>query len=279
MKPFYTDTPLVNLHCALPCEARPLIEWYQLQKIHEARPFSVFSNQTKTIFCIVSGVGIIPTASAMSWLLASLGQPAHATCLNIGIAGAHNLPIGSLYFLHKIVHADTQKNFYPSLQCKGDLPSATCLTVTRPCETYPTDTLIDMEASAFFQTSTQFVTQAQVACVKIISDTQQTQTDHINKNFVIELVHAKRPALNALIEKLLAYSEKEKKIYYDIPLTPFTSHWHFTQYQRHQLHALLRRFHALHCAEDPYTLCQMQPNAKTVLTTLKHYLDHANHLY
>ncbi len=116
--------------------------------------------------------------------------------------------------------------------------------------------------------------------LKIISDHHIEDHKHITPKFVSELIQANLTNLLLIIDSLLALSAAEAEEHIMIDLTPFTNQWHFSQYQRHQLHELLRRWQ-IHCASiEPLSIAADQKSATKVLQILTQRLENeASYLY
>ena len=231
---------------ALNCEARPLIQYYRLQRLKNASRFELFANQDNSINLIVSGIGKIKSAIATIYAYAISGANPHSCFLNLGIAGGKETPIGSLYLIHKLIDEASQQNFYPSQFLSHDLPTASLITFDQVQNHYSMQHLVDMEASGFYQAALQCVAQEHIQIIKIISDHSIETRERINAQYVQALISDKLTVLQTQINALLMLSKQEASIY-QVPdyYIACQQRWHFTTYQAHQLKHLLHRWQVL----------------------------------
>lgn len=268
----YTHSRL-NIVVALPCEARPFIDHLSLKK-RQGHAFSLYANQHHTIHLIVSGVGKVNAAAATAYLHHASGHEPHTVYLNVGIAGSADVPEGACCFAHKITDQALQKAYYPYCYKQLHLPSIDLLTVDHP-QTQPIpQVMVDMEASAFFHTANRFVPQEQLHVLKVISDPLTVEATGLKPKAVTTLIEAQWPAIESSVFYLLALSEQEYA-YSAIPpvFNDFIAQWHFTQYQQHDLLALLRRWRVCLPDQDPYQHSQPASSAQHVLICLKKELN------
>lgn len=165
MKPI--NLPKIFMHTALPCEAKPLVEYFTLKKYLNIQPFAVY--HAKNIYLIVTGVGKPAMAAGVAYTQA-LFPSESAIMLNVGIAGHARHSLGELFLIDKIVDSETLKNHYPPLICKPPCATSSLQTSSRPQLAYDHSHLCDMEASAFYETAIRFTSSELVCCLKIISD-------------------------------------------------------------------------------------------------------------
>lgn len=191
----------IFIYTALPCEAKPLIDFSHLKKNIAIEPFAVFFNDD--ICLTVTGIGKSAMAAGIAYTQALFAAVPHPILLNIGIAGHEEHALGDLYLIDKITDADSQKNYYPPLLFKPPCPTANLLTVSRAQLSYNQQPhLYDMEASAFFETATRFSTGELVHCLKIISDNKETPAENIQAKTVSALIAAQLPAIESVMQNL-----------------------------------------------------------------------------
>lgn len=276
------NTSKLNFITALHCEAKPLIDEYQLKKItNQTTPFPIFTNKNETIHLIIAGVGKIKTAIATTFLAQWTGNKSHTCYLNIGIAGATQFNLSEAVLINKITEASTQRNWYPFTSHLKYKKQAHLFTHDTPQTNYPDAGLVDMEGSAFFQTATCFVTQEQVQLIKIISDNNLETQTQITEERVKHIIQQNLSTISDIAHQLTLLSEKEYELNQEpLAYTQFQSQWHFTHAQTLQLKEYLRRWQTLLHQEDPLLHCQHEKNAKQVLQKIIMKLDnHANSLY
>lgn len=273
--------PILNIVVALHCEAKPLIENLKLKKIiNPALPFSIFTN--KHIYLIIAGVGKIKAAIATTFLAQYTGSHQYSCYLNLGITGGSSqAKIGALFLINKVTDVSLQRNWYP-FTSHLKFKNQTCLvTHDSPQTIYPNFGAIDMEASAFYQAATTFVTQEQVQILKVISDNQSEDMKQINENFVKELIQNNLNCILDVITQLLQLSQIESKMLVEpSQFESFLSKWHFTQTEQIQLREYLRRWQLQFPTEDSLLFCQNELKSKQVINKIIMKLDqHANCIY
>lgn len=148
------------IHCALKCEAAPLINFFNLKK-HTA---SIYQNEH--IVLLVSGVGKAFTQDKLHTLLAT---HVFTQAFNIGVCGncakTHN--IGEL-----IVFDSTNKHLLHSVDTPQTSPS-----------TLP---FVDMEASAYIDALSTQLSEKHIHILKVVSDYCDTPT--FDKNNISKLL-------------------------------------------------------------------------------------------
>lgn len=269
--------PILNIITALPAEAKPLIHFFKLKKLTSLTapyiPFTVFVNEGKTIYLIVSGIGKISIANATTCLYMLTGGNRHSAFLNIGIAGSLQYDLGTALLAHKIVEYSTQRCWYPFVSSIKKMSKTLLVTHDTPQTTYPTQGMIDMESSAFFATASHFVTQEQVQVLKIISDntleTQQQLTPLLVENHINNAL----TDIDMLAQYLLNLSQQEAKLAYPLHcLEDFYKKWHFTFNQQIQLQKLLQQWYIHHKQTNAFTFCQQEKSAVAIIKKLQNQL-------
>jgi len=272
----------LNIVTAFACEARAIIDAWKLKKVEHPSRFPLFRNQEQTISLILSGLGKIKSAVATSALFYTESALAQTVFLNLGIAGLAQGEIGHLFRVNKITDHATNRAFYPFCNHKAlrHIPSRALRTYDQPQTHYPEHTLLDMEASGFFEAAQQLVAHEQIHCVKLVSDNQQNGHHPINAPWVSQLMQDQLPALKHIIETALQQSQDIAHSQMQInELSDFLHRWHFTQYQQHQLMELLRRWQIHHATPSAMAHCQQQTHAREVLAHLTDLLDHASYTW
>ncbi len=321
---------LLNIICALDCEAKPLIQKYQLKKNYHSTVFALYSNQDQGISLIVSGVGKIKMAASVSYLHQLNGANSF---VNIGIAGSGENEVGEVLIAHKIKDSATGITSYPHIgqlkkiqqlgrkrprllpvsisparetRADGDqrgelhfspletpspithaqapenffVKTAELITFDQPQQTYPLTGMMDMEASSFFLAASMFVDQSFIYCMKIISDTHQSQIQAINAKSVAALVTGSLSKIDQIIQQILQLAKQEQKAAMgDLDADGFLKRWHFSQYQVNQLQTMLRRWKVLLPQSNPLLHCQDAKDSKQVLTSLDAHLTQLRYVW
>lgn len=273
---------IVNLVTALSCEARPFIDHYHLKKNHTIHQFNVFHNQHKSINLIISGIGNIKAATATCFLH-MLTQDLGSSCyLNIGICGgAEKLgQLGECFLIHKIIDNYTNRAWYPaSYLLSSSLSSASLISYARPEQRYLEDSLSDMEASGFFEAANLLVSQEQIQVLKIISD-QKSEQQSISPQHAQHLIQNNLDNIIPVITQLTKLFEDpipSKKS--DTLFNKVIANWYFSQYQRHQLMNLYRRWKIILPEKNLLLAVQSCSSAQHVLKAMHEHLQEAHYTW
>ncbi len=178
-------------------EAKDLIHKLHLKKQSEEALYQLFENEQTRL--IITGTGMISAAAAVARHFAKYPSLSGSDLVvNLGIAGlvmadptaphstqvdsfshaasTHN--IGDLFLVSKITEQTTGRTFYPDLLYRHSFSLMPLLTVPTVCtekssaETifFSEDTLLDMEASALYQTLLPHVSTNRMLFFKAVSD-------------------------------------------------------------------------------------------------------------
>lgn len=163
---------MIYLFTALYCEAHIFIKRYKLVKNQESTWFQEFCNETAGIRLVITGVGEIAAAAAVS-SICSLYQPTpRDLLLNAGIC-AHTAKNNGIFLCNKITEEATGKTFYPDMLYRHNFCEAALVTKMLPWNgesTSPIENLYDMEAAAIYQAGAHFFGPHQMSFLKIVSD-------------------------------------------------------------------------------------------------------------
>lgn len=154
--------------CALHCEAKPVIDRYRLKKSHADNAFDLYAGDDMA--CVISGTGKLASACACAWAAARHADAASIAWINLGIAGAADHELGTLFSLHQVIDADDGRRYYPAPGSGEGLAGSACMTLSQPSEDYRDDFLFDMEASGFMHASLRFSSAELIKSLKIVSD-------------------------------------------------------------------------------------------------------------
>ena len=254
--------------CALHCEAKPVIDFYQLKKSHDENAYDLYRNRDMT--CIVSGPGKLASAAATAWVAAQEQAAGSLAWINLGTAGAAEHEIGSIYSLHQVIDADSDQRFYPIITEKPVLERHAGLCLSLASTEYRNEFLFDMESSGFMQSALRFSSAELIRCIKIVSDNQHHQTGR-DRQRVSDLIQQHIVSIDAQAQVLIGLNQS----LLDIEIAPdtwaqFTSLAHFTQTQKSRLRILLR--YLLNRDTDGEVLLQKLKNQSSAGTIL-HLLE------
>lgn len=258
------------LFAALPCEAKPLISYFKLKKELSIHAFTVYRNDSITL--TVSGVGKSAMAAAVAYTLALFPAPSVAVLLNIGIAGHRTNELGTVFSAEKIVDQDSGRVYYPQLVVTPPCSSQTMTTVSSAQLDYGLATLYDMEASAFYETASRFVSSELIQCIKVISDNQNNPATQIKPAQASQLISDAIPIIDDYRRQLsqLALLNQSLSIRY---YAEITEKWHFTHHEKMQLTRLLSK-RAVLTNDKALNLAEMlHLSAKALLNDLQQDID------
>lgn len=262
---------MIYIACALHCEAKPLIDFYQLKLDREAL-YPVFCNDR--INLVVAGIGKLEMASAVSYVFAHCGEVKNAAWLNIGIAGHASHPIGSLLNVNKVHDLATGKNYYPGRISGAPGVGCELMSVDIPAA-YPESAAADMEASAFLSIVQRYTLVDLLQVIKVVSDNSASDIENIDKAFVTELIKTNMSQIDSLIQILLQQQTMYETVYDSATQEDvFLSTWRFTQYQKKDLLKKLERAGALDLSLS-IEVFQACKDSKEVLNNMQRMIDDA----
>ena len=235
---------------ALPCEAKPIISHFNLSK-RDSTLFKIYSNQDHSIRLIISGVGSSGSSRATKQLASVSDAGISTAWLNIGIGGHKNFPLGTSVLANKITDSQIEQSWFPQIVFDPKGLTASVKTFENPVFDYPTNDVVEMEASGFYSVAESYSTREMIHCLKIISDNSQSPAGKITADLVEELISRNLPIIKELVRKLQFLSMEEEKRTSDPPFfQECHSRWRFTVTQTHQLKNLLRKWSLLHPNKD-----------------------------
>ncbi len=223
---------------AFHCEAKPVIDRYRLKKSHQEHPFDVYHGDDSA--CIVSGPGKLAAAAACAWQGARAADYGALAWINLGIAGAAEAEIGTVFQLDQIIDGDSGQRYYPVAPARAELPPATCISLARIAGDYHPQHLHDMEASGYFFAATRFSSAELVQSIKLVSDNRARSVAR-DRAQVSGLIAARMPAIEAEAERLNALATEVNRLQNDpATLQLLSARHHFSQTQRVRLRRMLR---------------------------------------
>jgi adenosylhomocysteine nucleosidase len=230
----------IILLLALPCEAKPLIHYFNLKKNQAVHAFPFYQNPDLKLSLIVSGTGMVQAAAATAFAAAQYPEQPLAF-VNIGVAGALDKPLGSLWLINR-VSDESERFIYPMALSYFSLSSMPLKTLNKPA-LVKENSLVDLEGFAFYQSATKFSTLELIHSLKIVSDNQnahynQIEPDHIQAWIKKQLVEIEffLKKLTQLVEQ--TYEDNTQLSYW---LEGLSQQLHLTQYQQYQARALIKK--------------------------------------
>ncbi len=225
---------------ALSCEAKPIIDHYQLKKLNQPHPFSLYQSEDTAL--VISGAGKIAMAGAVAYSMATFNHNPNPVIINIGIAGHSSYALGQLLLADKITdHASTKKTFYPQWTGTESIKRSALVTVSEADFDYPPDCMVDMEASAFYEMSIRFSSMELIHCLKTISDNSQNPGNRINAKTVSGWIEQQLNSIEQTVDYLL---EQQQGTGFETPalFEQLLEEYHFTVSARIRLQTLLHRW-------------------------------------
>ncbi len=242
------NKPRIFIYAALPCEAKSVVDYFNLKKITTIQPFAVYVNAD--ICLTVTGLGKTSMAAGVAYSQALLGSVDHPVLINIGIAGHKHHALGSLFLIDKITDVDSYKSHYPSMVFESPCTTASIQTSSRPQLVYDPLALCDMEASAFYETAIRFSSGELIHCLKVVSDNELSPAENILPKQVTALIIPHVATLEVLMKELGALA----KLITEPELKSFGQlirQYHFTSSEQGQLKNRLSRWEVLTQANIP----------------------------
>lgn len=229
------ETP-VYIFTALPCEAKPLIAHFKLKKETTISPFAIYRRGSITL--TVSGVGKSAMAAAVAYTLAVFPSDNLAVMLNIGVAGHKSHELGALFAAEKISDQESGKSYYPQLVADLACLTQSITTVSQPQCHYKTDSLYDMEASAFYETAIRFSSSELIQSLKVISDNENHAIEQITPAKVSAWIQSYLSEIEASITSLKTLAGEYKVLELD-EYPKIIQQWRFSSNEKLQLKRLL----------------------------------------
>ncbi len=238
----YLNTHKLFIYVALPCEAKSIVEHFNLKKELTVQPFSVYLN--KDICLTVTGVGKSAMAAGVAYTQALFSSGEYCFMLNLGVAGHKEYALGELFLMDKITDFDSQRSYYPSQAFSLSCQAGSIQTVSKPQLEYDSLDFFDMEASAFYETAVRFCSSEFVFCLKIVSDNQCSSVENIQPKQVSQWIARHVEVLDLLLSRVEAQaalvSQFEPQLFeYCI------QRYHFTVNERQQLKSFLNQWNVL----------------------------------
>jgi len=255
---------------ALPCEAKPLIEYFKLKKELSVSAFTIYRSANITL--TVTGLGKSAMAASVGYTLALFPTDSLPVMLNIGIAGHKDYALGTIFSAQKIIDHDSGRSYYPQLVTSPPCATQLITTVSQAQLNYSPDTLYEMEASAFYETAIRFSSSELIQCIKVISDNEDNASTQIKPAQVSEWIKIALPVIDSYYQQLTELASLVQTT--DITeYTEIISQWRFSSNEKMQLQSLLNK-RALLAGDKKLDLTESAPaTGKNVLNLLRNEID------
>lgn len=193
---------MIYIFSAFYAEVKNIIDHYGLkkEKSPETVRFDVFANDS--IRLVITGVGEINVAAAVSNIGGAYGISPDDEILNVGCgAGFSNETcLGSIFLGNKLTEQMTGRTFYPDMLMKTNLMECEIVTVTRVLNEGCDSVVYDMEAAAVYQAAAFFVGPHRMHFIKLVSDAGE----RIDQSKITELFALQEEKICGYIDMLLS---------------------------------------------------------------------------
>ena len=150
---------MIYIFSAFYAEAKNIIDHYGLkkEKSPEMVRFDVFANES--IRLVITGVGEINAAAAVSNIGGAYGISPDDEILNVGCGAgfSSDICLGSIFLGNKLTEQMTGRTFYPDMLMKANFRECEIVTVARVLNEGCDSVVYDMEAAAIYQAAAFFV--------------------------------------------------------------------------------------------------------------------------
>lgn len=163
---------MIYIFSAFYAEAKNIIDHYGLkkEKSPERVRFDVFTNDS--IRLVITGVGEINAAAAVSNIGGAYGISPDDEILNVGCGAgfSSDICLGSIFLGNKLTEQMTGRTFYPDMLMKANFRECEIVTVARVLNEGSDSVVYDMEAAAVYQAAAFFVGPHRMHFIKLVSD-------------------------------------------------------------------------------------------------------------
>lgn len=205
-----TANPSLNILVALQAEAQPFIEKLKLKRqAHRGVNLYCADQGDFQTRLLVTGVGRMAMAAGVGWLAAFRPQAPHAW-LNLGTAGHFDLPTGTAVRVVNSHEVGSDRSHFPPLVVPWRGHIGALLTRDVGTADYPSNAIVDMEGSAFFNTAVRFAPAELVQAIKVVSDNAQTDLSTLSGKLLTEYMRSALTPVLAFIDELMLVAAKQE---------------------------------------------------------------------
>lgn len=192
---------MIYIFSAFYAEAKNIIDHYGLkkEKSPEMVRFDVFANES--IRLVITGVGEINAAAAVSNIGGAYGISPDDEILNVGCGAgfSSDISLGSIFLGNKLTEQMTGRTFYPDMLMKANFRECEIVTVARVLNEGCDSVVYDMEAAAVYQAAAFFVGPHRMHFIKLVSDAGE----RIDQSKITELFALQEDKICGYIDRLL----------------------------------------------------------------------------
>ena len=193
---------MIYIFSAFYAEAKNIIDHYGLkkEKSPEMVRFDVFANES--IRLVITGVGEINAAAAVSNIGGAYGISPDDEILNVGCGAgfSSDICLGSIFLGNKLTEQMTGRTFYPDMLMKANFRECEIVTVARVLNEGRDSVVYDMEAAAVYQAAAFFVGPHRMHFIKLVSDAGE----RIDQSKITELFALQEDKICGYIDRILS---------------------------------------------------------------------------
>ncbi len=202
---------MIYLVVALHCEAKPLIEYWGLNRNSAETHWTIFENSQLKL--IISGVGKVLSAMAVESLINSQSKAIQevSIIINFGTCGAidtSQFNHGDIIMINKVADHGSRRCYYPDMTLSHQFKETGIETFDKPVDdsSLPEESCVDMESSGFFQAAIKYFPVERIICLKIVSDF--LDITNIKPETIQDLITHNIPEIVLFIENLRRIESK-----------------------------------------------------------------------
>lgn len=206
---------MIYISTAMHMEAKWFISTLKLKKVNESTRFQIFKNDN--IVLVVSGVGMMASAMATTYILTKYKAKSDDLFINIGVCGSkdENVPIATTILCNKIINHDTKKCFYPDILFKhpfyeGTLESFSSV-VDENLKYRIQGEFVDMEGAASYEAAALFLQPQQINIIKIVSDA--LKSENLTPKKVEELIKLNANTICEWVKKIYEIHDEKEELF------------------------------------------------------------------
>ena len=163
---------MITICTATHIEAEPFIKSFNLKKDLSEFKFQIFLSHN--IRLIITGVGKIKAAIALTYLFTKYKPSYSDILINIGLCGCRNknYDIGDIFLCNKIIDHDTNRTYFTDILFKHifketSIETCSCISDRNTCLQ---GEIADMESSGIYESALTFIQPHEIFFIKIVSD-------------------------------------------------------------------------------------------------------------
>jgi nucleoside phosphorylase len=202
---------MIHLICALKCEAKPLIQHYNLRHNGNTELFNSYLSLENELTLTITGPGMANAAAGTCYAHEHFNTSSTDAWLNIGVAGHQSIDIGQAVLARRVQETGTDQVWSPQIKFEPPCLTAELLTLERPCNNYA-DTVYDMEAAGFYAAASRYATNELIHSLKIISDNAAHPPQELSASYVEGLICVQIETIDLLLNELRTLSSGQKTI-------------------------------------------------------------------